>query len=106
MNPVHANRKALSATQVVTRLTQLNGDAAMGWKLIDGALEKAFAFADFRQTMGFVNAVAWIAERENHHPDMTLGFGRCTLRWATHDVGGISVSDFFCASAVDALLKD
>jgi 4a-hydroxytetrahydrobiopterin dehydratase len=56
--------------------------------------------------MAFVNAVAWIAHRENHHPDLALGFGRCTVRFNTHDVGDISVSDFFCAAAVDALLKD
>lgn len=106
MNPIHQNRQALSATAVVTQLTQLNGDAAQGWKLIDGALEKTYTFPDFRDTMAFVNAVAWIAHRENHHPDLALGFGRCTVRFNTHDVGGISVSDFFCAAAVDLLLED
>ncbi|MCY1555076.1 putative pterin-4-alpha-carbinolamine dehydratase [compost metagenome] len=106
MNPIHQNRQALSATAVVTQLTQLNGDVAQGWKLIDGALEKTYTFADFHGTMAFVNAVAWIAHRENHHPDLALGFARCTVRFNTHDVGGISVSDFFCAAAVDLLLKD
>lgn len=106
MNPIHQNRKALSATELVTQLTQLNGDSAQGWKLIDGALEKTFSFANFHETMAFVNALAWVAHREDHHPDLALGYSRCTVRFNTHDVDGISISDFFCAAAVDALLKD
>lgn len=105
MNPIHQNRRALSATEIVTQLTQLNGDAAQGWKLIDGALEKAFPFPNFHATMAFVNALAWVAHREDHHPDLAVSYGRCTVRFNTHDVGGISVSDFHCAGAVDALLK-
>lgn len=105
MNPIHQNRRALSATEIVTHLTQLNGDAAQGWKLIDGALEKTFSFANFHETMAFVNALAWVAHQENHHPDLAVSYGKCMVRFNTHDVGGISVSDFHCASAVDALLK-
>lgn len=103
MNSVHHNRRALSATEIVTQLTQLNGESAQGWKLIDGALENTFTFVNFHETMAFVNAVAWIAHREDHHPDMGLGYSRCTVRFNTHDVGGISVSDFHCAGAVNAL---
>lgn len=105
MNPIHQNRRALCATEIVTHLTQLNGDAAQGWKLIDSALEKTFPFANFHETMAFVNALAWVAHQENHHPDLAVSYGKCTVRFNTHDVGGISVSDFHCASAVDALLK-
>lgn len=105
MNPIHHNRRALSATEIVTQLTQINGDAAQGWKLIDGSLEKTYTFANFHETMAFVNALAWIAHREDHHPDLALGYSRCTVRFNTHDVGGISVSDFHCAAAVDALQK-
>jgi 4a-hydroxytetrahydrobiopterin dehydratase len=104
MNPVHQGRRALSATEIVTRLSQLNGEQALGWRLIDGALEKSFSFKDFHQTMGFVNALAFMANTENHHPDLQVSYGRCTVRFNTHDVNGISVSDFFCASKVDALL--
>ncbi len=106
MNPIHQNRRALSATEIVTQLTQLNGDAAQGWKLIDGALEKTYSFANFHETMAFVNALAWIAHREDHHPDLALGYSRCNVRFNTHDVNGISASDFHCAAAVDALQKD
>jgi 4a-hydroxytetrahydrobiopterin dehydratase len=105
MNPIHQNRRALSATEIVTQLTQLNGDAAQGWKLIEGALEKTFPFANYHQTMAFVNALAWVAHREDHHPELAVSYGHCTVRFNTHDVGGISVSDFHCAAAVDALLK-
>ena len=105
MNPIHQNRKALGPTEIVTQLTQLNGESANGWKLIDGALEKHWKFANFHETMAFVNAVAWIAHREDHHPDLALGYSRCSVRFNTHDVGGISVSDFHCAGAVDALQK-
>ena len=104
MNPVHQGRRALSATEIVTRLSQLNGEQALGWRLIDGALEKSFSFKNFHQTMGFVNALAFIANTEDHHPDLQVSHGRCTVRFNTHDVNGISVSDFFCASKVDALL--
>ena len=103
MNPVHQSRRALSATEIVTRLSQLNGEQALGWRLIDGALEKSFSFKNFHQTMGFVNALAFIANTEDHHPDLQVSYGRCTVRFNTHDVNGISVSDFFCASKVDAL---
>ncbi|MGE0348024.1 4a-hydroxytetrahydrobiopterin dehydratase [Hydrogenophaga sp.] len=106
MNPIHQNRRALSATEIVTRLTQLNGDDAQGWKLIDGALEKTYTFANYHATMAFVNALAWIAHREDHHPDLAVSYSRCTVRFNTHDVGGISVSDIHCAAAVDALQKD
>ena len=104
MNPVHQNRRAFSATEIVTQLSQLNGEQPLGWRLIDGALEKTFAFKNFHETMGFVNAVAFIANAEDHHPDLALSYGKCTVRFNTHDVNGISISDFFCASKVDALL--
>jgi 4a-hydroxytetrahydrobiopterin dehydratase len=104
MNPLHQNRRAFSATEIVTHLSQLNGEQPSGWRLIDGSLEKTFAFKNFHETMGFVNAVAFIANAENHHPDLALSYGKCTVRFNTHDVNGISISDFFCASKVDALL--
>ncbi|MDD5324499.1 MAG: 4a-hydroxytetrahydrobiopterin dehydratase [Polaromonas sp.] len=102
--PIHQNRRALSATEIVSQLSQLNGEQAQGWRVMDGALEKTFAFKNFHETMGFVNAVAFIANAEDHHPDLALSYGKCTVRFNTHDVNGISASDFFCASRVDALL--
>ncbi len=104
MNPIHQNRRALSATEIVTQLSQLNGEQALGWRLIEGSLEKTFSFANYYETVAFVNAVAFIANAEDHHPDMALSYSKCTVRFNTHDVNGISASDFFCASKVDALL--
>ena len=104
-NPIHSHRKALSATEIVTQLSKLNGEQALGWRLIDGALEKTYSFKNYHETIGFVNALAFIANFENHHPDLVVSYSKCTVRFNTHDVNGISVSDFFCASKVDALLN-
>ena len=103
-NPSHNNRKALSAAEIVTQLSKLNGEQALGWRLIDGALEKTYTFKNYHETIGFVNALAYISNFENHHPDLAVSYSKCTVRFNTHDVNGISVSDFFCASKADALL--
>jgi 4a-hydroxytetrahydrobiopterin dehydratase len=79
--------------------------AAPGWALVDGAIEKRFEFADFHRTMAFVNALAWIAHVEDHHPDLQLSYGHCVVRFSTHAVGGLSINDFICAAKVDALLS-
>ena len=104
MNPVHQNRRALSATEIVTQLSRLNGENPAGWRLIDGSLEKTYTFENYYKTMAFVNALAFIAHAEDHHPDLAVSYGKCTVRFNTHDVNGVSASDFFCASKVDALL--
>ena len=98
-------RTSYTATQIIASLAQLED-----WKLsgdgTDVAIEKTYAFANYLETMGFVNAVAFMAERQDHHPEMLVTYNRCTLRWNTHDVGGISSSDFECAAAADALVTD
>ena len=104
MNPIHQNRRVLTATEIVTQLSKLNGDQLSGWRLMDGSLEKTFSFKNYHETIGFVNALAFIANVEDHHPDLAVSYGKCSVRFNTHDVKGISVSDFFCASKVDALL--
>ena len=71
---------------------------------MDNALEKSFHFADFHRTMAFANAVAYIAHVQDHHPELRLDHGRCTVRWTTHDLGGLSARDFSCATQVDALM--
>ena len=103
-NPIHLNRRSLSATEIVTQLSKLNGEQVNGWRLMDDALEKTYTYNNYHETIGFVNAVAFIANAEDHHPDMAVSYSKCTVRFNTHDVNGISVSDFFCASKVDALL--
>jgi 4a-hydroxytetrahydrobiopterin dehydratase len=54
--------------------------------------------------MAFVNALAFISHRENHHPDLLVGYNKCEVRYSTHDVGGLSENDFICAAKVDGLL--
>jgi 4a-hydroxytetrahydrobiopterin dehydratase len=97
-------RRALTPTEVVSRLGQLTG-----WNLTgdgpDVAIEKTFTFANYHETMAFVNAVAFIAHTQDHHPDLSVHYNRCVVRYATHDVKGLSATDFECAAQVDALLR-
>jgi 4a-hydroxytetrahydrobiopterin dehydratase len=76
------------------------------WSLNDAGTEirREFTFKGFYKTMGFVNAVAWIANAEGHHPDLEVGWGRCLVRYTTHAVSGLTENDFICAAKVDALL--
>ena len=96
-------RRALNPTEVVSRLA-----TAIDWKLSgDGenvAIEKSYAFANYHETMSFVNAVAFIANTQDHHPDLSVHYSRCVVRFNTHAVKGLSEADFDCASLVDALL--
>jgi len=103
-HPIPPSRHALSATEVATQLGQLNGSQAPGWQLIDGALEKAFRFKNYYETLSFVNAVAFIAHAQNHHPELAVSYSQCTVRFSTHDLNALSHNDFTCASQVDALL--
>ena len=76
---------------------------AVGWLIEDGSLTKTFQFEDHYQTMAFVNAVAWISHREDHHPDLTVGYNKCRVEYSTHAIGGLSENDFICAAKCDAL---
>ena len=101
--PQASVRTALTATQIIASLAKVEG-----WKLhgdgTDVAIEKTYRFDNFLKTMAFVNAVAFIAEQQDHHPEMLVGYGSCAVRFNTHDVQGVSRSDFECAALVDALL--
>jgi len=89
---------AMSAAEIARYLQH-----AAGWSVNQGAIEKGFDFPDYHHTVAFVNAVVWIAQREDHHPDIAFSYRRCTLRFNTHSVGGLSLNDFICAAKVDAL---
>ena len=77
------------------------------WTLSESGKEirSTFKFKNFHRTMEFVNALAWIAHQEDHHPDMEVGYNTCTVRYSTHAIGGLSENDFICAARIDALLK-
>jgi 4a-hydroxytetrahydrobiopterin dehydratase len=66
-------------------------------------ITRHFTFKNFYKTMAFVNAVAWVANQENHHPDMEVGYNYCIVRYTTHAISGLSENDFICAAKVDAL---
>ena len=76
-----------------------------GWTVADGKLVKAYPFSNYYQTMAFVNALAWISHREDHHPDLTVGYNKCRVEYATHAIGGLSENDFICAAKCDRLFE-
>ena len=76
-----------------------------GWSLADGAIAKTYEFRNYFETMAFVNAAAWVSHREDHHPDMLVGYNRCRVSYVTHAIGGLSENDFICAAKLDALFE-
>jgi 4a-hydroxytetrahydrobiopterin dehydratase len=101
--PAPATRRALTPTEIVRRLADFPG-----WRLSgDGdevAIERSFRFADYYETIAFVNALAFVAHALDHHPELSVHYNRCEVRWRTHDVHGISDTDFACAARTDGLL--
>jgi 4a-hydroxytetrahydrobiopterin dehydratase len=90
--------KALSAKQVKPLLAPL-----AGWRSSGKEISRTFSFRNYYETMAFVNAVAFIAHRQDHHPDLEVGYNKCTVRYSSHSVGGLSEKDFAAAAAVNAL---
>jgi 4a-hydroxytetrahydrobiopterin dehydratase len=82
-------------------LKQLNSEWALNMET--GAIRRAFAFKDFYRTMSFVNALAHIANIEDHHPDLEVGYNYCRVQFTTHAVKGLSENDFICAAKVDSI---
>jgi len=99
--PCDGKVAAFSHSQACALLKQL----APEWLLIeDGkAIKREFKFADFLRTMSFVNALAHIANIEDHHPDLEVGYSYCRVRYSTHAIGGLSDNDFICAAKIDRL---
>jgi 4a-hydroxytetrahydrobiopterin dehydratase len=99
--PCHGGVSALTPAEAQKKLALLEAD----WKLVeDGkALKREFKFADFYRAMSFVNAVAHIANIEDHHPDIECGWGYVRIRYQTHAIGGLHENDFICAAKIDTL---
>ncbi|MDX8386137.1 MAG: 4a-hydroxytetrahydrobiopterin dehydratase [Gallionella sp.] len=74
-----------------------------GWQRDGQLISKTYQFKDYYQTMAFVNAIAWVSHRENHHPDLKVTYNSCQVDYTTHAVHGLSENDFICAAKVDAL---
>jgi len=75
-----------------------------GWVQVAGEISKTFLFKNYYETMAFVNATAWISHRENHHPDLEVGYRQCRVRYSTHAIGGLSENDFICAAKIERSL--
>lgn len=99
--PLAKGDPALTPEQAAGKLDVLHTD----WEIDKDtpALVRSFKFKDFYHTIAFVNAVAWIANQEDHHPDLEVGYNRCVVHFTTHSVGGLSDNDLICAARVDAL---
>lgn len=94
---------ALDLEQIQKLMPQLNPQ----WTVSENQkeIQRAFSFANFYETMAFVNALAFMAHQENHHPDIEMGYNYCRLRYMTHALGGLSLNDFICAAKIDNLLQ-
>jgi len=88
----------LSAADVARRLSFLPG-----WEHADDQLRKTFRFDDYYRSVGFVNALAWMANRQDHHPDLSVHYNRVVVTWSTHDAGGVTLNDCICAAKTEKL---
>ena len=102
--PCEGGVEPLSAEQARELLPALHRD----WQLDEAGktISREFSFPAFGRTMAFVNAVAWIATVEGHHPEMTVGYGSCRISYRTTAIDGLSDNDFICAAKIDRLVAD
>ena len=98
--PCEGGVAPLKEPEVRNLLQQLDG-----WEQAGGRIAKNYVFKNYYQTMAFVNATAWISHREDHHPDVTVGYNRCRVEYTTHAIGGLSENDFICAAKLDKLFE-
>ena len=98
--PCEGGIAPLSPQQVQPMLKGLEG-----WALDGKMIAKTYRFANYFETMAFVNAAAWVSHREDHHPDMAVGYNECRVAYVTHAIDGLSENDFICAAKLDALFE-
>ncbi|MDD4977668.1 MAG: 4a-hydroxytetrahydrobiopterin dehydratase [Gallionella sp.] len=91
---------ALKQPEIDSLLQQLDD-----WQQYDRLIRKTYRFKDYYQTMAFVNAVAWLSHREDHHPELSVSYKECQVEYTTHIIHGLSENDFICAAKVEALFK-
>src|SRR5579864_6341316 len=96
--PCEGGTPPLEQNEVRRLLGQLEG-----WEAAGGEIAKTYQFKNYYETIAFVNAIAWLSHRENHHPDLEVGFRKCRVRYSTHAIGGLSENDFICAAKVEGL---
>jgi len=96
--PLAAGTPALTPAEIDALLKEVPG-----WAYDGKVISKSWSFKNYHETMAFVNAVAWVAHREDHHPDTSFGYNRCRVEFSTHSIGGISENDFICAAKIEGL---
>ncbi len=100
----HCQRETsqLDSGAVQALMTEIHAD----WSLSEDGqmIQRMFRFKNYYQTIAFVNALAWVAHHQDHHPDLEVGYNRCVVQYSTHSVGGLSENDFICAAGIDALV--
>jgi len=96
--PCEGGVAPLKGQEIANLLKQLDG-----WEHVNGRIAKTYHFKDHYQAMAFVNAAAWISHREDHHPDVTVGYNQCRVEYVTHAINGLSENDFICAAKLDKL---
>jgi 4a-hydroxytetrahydrobiopterin dehydratase len=96
--PCTPGAKPLPESDLATALASL-----AGWSHVGDRIAKTWRFANYHETIAFVNAVAWIAHGANHHPDLSVHFNRCVVSFTTHDAGGVTRNDLVCAARVERL---
>jgi 4a-hydroxytetrahydrobiopterin dehydratase len=94
-------QQAHDATTVVARLSTLPG-----WSYADGWLRREFATDGWRSTLLLVNAIAFLAEAADHHPDLGVHWGRVEIRLQSHDAGGVTDRDLALAARIEQLVDD
>jgi 4a-hydroxytetrahydrobiopterin dehydratase len=99
--PCEGGVAPLTAAEAAKYRGQVHGD----WKLDADAkaIRREFRFKDFYRTMSFVNALAHVANIEDHHPDLEVGYGYCRVVYSTHAIKGLSANDFICAAKIDRI---
>ena len=98
--PIKQGSPALDDRRVAELLKQVPG-----WERVGSEIVKAYKFKNYHETMAFVNAAAWVSHRQDHHPDLEVGYNTCRVRYSTHSVGGLSENDFICAAKLEALFR-
>lgn len=96
--PCEGGVPPLSVDEISAFLQQVEG-----WQLYDKQISKTYVFKNYYHTMAFVNTVAWVSHREDHHPDMAVSYNRCVVNYTTHAIEGLSENDFICAAKIDKL---
>ncbi|MEM7207074.1 MAG: 4a-hydroxytetrahydrobiopterin dehydratase [Pseudomonadota bacterium] len=100
--PYSAGQVSLDASTASGLLAQIDE----GWASDESvkSIARCFTFGNYYETLAFVNAVAWIAHQQDHHPDLLVRYRTCEVVYSTHSVGGLSINDFICAAKIDALI--